>query len=162
MEILQAHGMKVKKSKCLWGQPRVEYLGHFISSAGVEVVPAKVASMVRLPRSKMPKELRGFLRLTGYYRRFIQVYGKIATSLTALLRKGRFEWDNKAERAFEEFKQAMIEAPMLALPNFTKTFVVECDASRSGIGTILMQEGHSIAYMSKALSQRLRQSSMYK
>ncbi|XP_073010951.1 uncharacterized mitochondrial protein AtMg00860-like [Typha latifolia] len=122
MEIFQAHRLKVKKSKCLWGQPRVEYLGHFISSASVEADPAKVASMVRWPRPKMPKGIRGFLDLTGYYRQFIQRYGKIASLLIALVRKGGFEWDDKAECAFEQRKQAMTEAPVLALPDFTKTF----------------------------------------
>ncbi|XP_073001509.1 uncharacterized protein [Typha latifolia] len=89
-------------------------------------------------------------------------YGKIVVPLTTLLRKGGPEWDNKEKRAFEELKQALTEAPVLvALLNFSKTFVVKCDAFGSGIGAILMQVGQPIAYMSKALSQWLRQLSMY-
>ncbi|XP_072997866.1 uncharacterized mitochondrial protein AtMg00860-like [Typha latifolia] len=100
IEILQAHGLRVKKSKCLWG-PRVEYLGYFISSVGVAADPVKVVSMV-LAMTKGAEELRGFLGLIGYFRRFIQGNEKIAAPLITLLRKGRFEWDNKAKRAFEE------------------------------------------------------------
>ncbi|XP_072971573.1 uncharacterized mitochondrial protein AtMg00860-like [Typha angustifolia] len=140
MEILQAHGLKVKKSNCVLGQPRVEYLGHFISSASVEADPAKAACRVHWPQLKTPKELQGFLDLTGYYRQFIQDYGKIAAPLIALLHKGGLEWDNKAERAFDELKQAMTEAPVLTLLDFIKTFVVDCDASVLGIDIILMQE----------------------
>ncbi|XP_072976986.1 uncharacterized mitochondrial protein AtMg00860-like [Typha angustifolia] len=145
MEILQAHWLKMKKSKCLWGQLRVDYIGHLISSTGVEVDPMKVASMVCWPLPKMPKELQG----------------RLSWPVLPSLCEDGFEW-NEAKQAFEELKQTMLKAPLLALPDFTRTFVVECDASRSRISTILMQEGRSIAYMRKDLSQRSCQSSMYK
>ncbi|XP_073012263.1 uncharacterized mitochondrial protein AtMg00860-like [Typha latifolia] len=107
---------------------------------GVEADLAKAACRMRWPRPKTPKELQGFLNLTDYYCQFIQDYGKIAAPLIALLCKGRLERDDKAERTFEELKQAMTETPVLALPDFTKTFVIECDASGLGISAILMQE----------------------
>ena len=161
LEILRENELKVKMSKCLWAEPRVEYLGHIISAAGVEADPGKITSMVDWPTPKNPRELRGFLGLTGYYRRFVANYGKIAAPLTLLLRKGGFSWTDKATKAFDELKDAMTTAPVLALPDFHKPFVVECDASGGGIGAVLMQEGRPIAYLSKALSEKSQQLSTY-
>ncbi|XP_072983551.1 uncharacterized mitochondrial protein AtMg00860-like [Typha latifolia] len=97
LQILKDNKLKVKESKYLWGQSRVEYIGHIISAAGVEVDPTKVQSMVQWQIPKTPKALRGFLGLMGYYHRFIAnydkiaaYYGKIAASLTSLLKKGEF------------------------------------------------------------------------
>ena len=129
LETLASHGLRVKMNKCTWAQPRVSYLGHCISAAGVEADPDKIEAMQAWPKPANPKALRGFLGLTGYYRRFIQGYGQIAAPLTAMLKKNNFQWTDKAESAFAELKKAMISPPVLALPDFSKTFVVECDAS---------------------------------
>ena len=91
--------------------------------------------------------------MIDYYRRFITGYVKIATPLTSLL-NDFFRWTDEATLAFEKLKIAMMTAPVLALPNFTKEFIVECDASGVGIGAVLMQEGCPIAYLSKALLQK--------
>jgi hypothetical protein len=97
-------------------------------------------------------ELRGFLGLTGYYRKFVQHYGALSRALTNLLHQKSFTWTEAAQEAFDKLKQAMVSTPILAFPDFTKEFIVETDACDTGIGAVLSQDGHPIAYFSKGLS----------
>ncbi|XP_072951777.1 uncharacterized mitochondrial protein AtMg00860-like [Typha angustifolia] len=154
LKLLEENSLKVKMSKYLRCERKVEHLGHIISAKGVVADPSKVKSMTNWPILRNVRELRGFLGLTNYYRRFVAQYGKIAAPLTALLRKDSFVWSNKAMVAFEELKSTIISVPVLTLPDFQSEFVVECEASRVRIGVVLMQGDRPIAFLSKALSGR--------
>jgi hypothetical protein len=151
LHLLSQHQLFLKQSKCVFSASEVEYLGHLVGKDGVRVDPKKIEAMKDWPHPKTLKSLRGFLGLTGYYRKFVKNYGKIAAPLTALLKKNSFTWTPAAAQAFQTLKTAMCTTLVLALPDFTKTFVFECDASGKGIGVVLMQEGQPF-FTSKQLS----------
>ena len=161
LELLRLNQLYVNEKKCSFEQEELEYLGHLISGSGVAADPRKVQDMLNWPIPTDLKGLRGFLGLTGYYRRFVQGYGKKAWPLTQLLKKDNFSWGMEAQLAFEELKRAMTELPVLAVPCFHKEFVIETDASSKGLGAVLMQEGRPIAYMSQTLSDRAQKKSVY-
>jgi hypothetical protein len=114
-----------------------------------------------LPHPNILKSFYGFVGLTGYHCKFVKNYEKIATPLTALLKKNSFTWTPVVAQDFQSLKMAMFTTPVLALPDFTKTFVLECDASGKGIGVVLMQEGRPLAFTSKQLSERNMGKSIY-
>lgn len=107
------------------------------------------------------KKLRSFLGLAGYYRRFVKGYAYISKPLTQLLKKGEFQWSSQAQDAFDQLKIALSKEPVLTLPDFSKPFEVETDASCSGIGVVLMQQGHPLAFLSKVLGPRWQKFSVY-
>ncbi|PNY08330.1 retrotransposon-related protein [Trifolium pratense] len=157
----QSHQFVANKGKCAFGQERIEYLGHVISKAGVTVDPSKADSVLQWPVPKNVKGVRGFLGLTGYYRKFIANDGKFAKPLTGLTKKDGFHWNTAAEEAFQQLKIAVTSAPVLALPDFTLPFEIECDASSKGVGAVLMQLKHPIAYFSKAFASSKLSKSAY-
>ena len=115
----------------------MEYLGHIISEQGVSVDPAKIQVVIEWPTSTTAKGVRGFLGLAGYYRKFIRHFGSIAAPLTRLLSKDGFQWNEAAEMAFTQLKEALTSPSILRLPDFTQRFVIECDASGMGLGAFL-------------------------
>jgi hypothetical protein len=113
------------------------------------------------PTPQSLKELRGFLGLAGYYRKFIWYFRVISKPLIDLLKKNNLCWNDEAQQAFEHLKRALCEAPVLALPDFSKTFILETNACDSGLGAVLSQEGWPVAYFSKSLSPKHMGLSIY-
>ena len=161
LQLLRTHQLVARATKCFFGHSQVEYLGHIITEHGVATNPLKIQAIVDWPIPQTLKQLRGFLGLTGYYRGFVKGYGSISKPLTLLLRKDTKGWNEEATHAFNNLKVLMTSAPVLALPDFTKVFVVETDASLTGIGAILLQEGHPIAFISKSLGPKQQTLSVY-
>ncbi|VFQ77800.1 unnamed protein product [Cuscuta campestris] len=152
LRIIGNHSFYVKANKCSFGCSCISYLGHFITEGVLKPDPDKISAMVAWPTPSSVKQLRGFLGLTGYYRRFIAGYASIAAPLTDLLKKDSFVWTPSAEDSFTRLKAAMTSAPVLRLPDFTQPFYLETDASSFGIGAVLMQNGHPLAFFSKKLA----------
>ncbi|KAJ7949788.1 Ty3/gypsy retrotransposon protein [Quillaja saponaria] len=161
LSLLQGHQFYAKSSKCLFAKSQINFLGHVISENGVQVEKEKVATVQAWPIPTNVKKLRGFLGLTGYYRRFVKNYGLIARPLTNLTKKNAFQWTSAANEAFSRLKEALTTVPVLRLPDFSQEFTVESDASSEGVGAILSQSGHPVAYFSKGLSFSNRLKSAY-
>lgn len=161
LETLKYQQLFAKIYKCVFGSKEVEYLGHLISKDGVKADPNKISTIQSWPLPTNLKALRGFLELTRYYRKFVQGYGTIASPLTALLKKNAIVWTEKAQAAFDKLKQAIVSPLVLKLLDFTKIFIVECDALGKGLGDVLMQEERPIAYLSQALKGRSLMLSTY-
>nr|GFC07212.1 putative reverse transcriptase domain, ribonuclease H-like domain, retroviral aspartyl protease [Tanacetum cinerariifolium] len=138
-EITQEGELYAKFSKCEFWIPKVQFLGHVINSEGIHVDPAKIESIKDWVSPKSPTEIRQFLGLAGYYRRFIEGFSKIAKPMTKLTQKKiKFEWGDKQEAAFQLLKQKLCSAPILSLPEGSEDFVTYCDASIKGLGAVLM------------------------
>ncbi|GKC22476.1 putative reverse transcriptase domain-containing protein, partial [Tanacetum coccineum] len=130
----------------------VQFLKHVISGNGIHVDPSKIKAVKNWKAPRTPTEVCSFLGLVGYYHRFIEKFSKIAKSLTILTQKCKtFDWGEEQELAFQTLKDKLCNAPVLALPDGPKDFVVYCDASRTGLGCVLMQRGKVIAYASRQL-----------
>ena len=158
---LSENGLKIKGTKCNFFQKRVSFLGHIISEGGVEVDPEKVRAVEKMKEPSSLKDVRAFLGLVGYYRKFIPGFGKTAEPLYRLLNKSnKFECSTESTSAVAELKKKLLEAPVLGYPNERDRYTLTTDASLTGIGAILTQkqgtEDRVIAYASKTLSKSQR------
>ncbi|GJV06580.1 putative reverse transcriptase domain-containing protein [Tanacetum coccineum] len=152
LELLKKEQLYAKFSKCEFWIPKVQFLGHVIDSQGIHVDPAKIKSVKDWASPKSATEIRQFLGLAGYYRRFIEGFSKIAKPMTKLTQKKiKFDWSDKAEAAFHLIKQKLCSAPILVLPEGNEDFIAYCDASIKGLGAVLMQRENVIAYASRQL-----------
>jgi hypothetical protein len=151
---LREHKLYAKFSKCEFWLDRVQFLGHVLTPEGVSVDPSKVQDVLSWKSPKSVHQIRQFLGLAGYYRRFIPDFSKIAQPMTKLLQKdSKFLWSPVCEEAFLALKKFLTSAPILAQPDIDRPFDVYCDASKTGLGCVLMQEGRVIAYASRQLKK---------
>jgi len=152
LQRLRNHHLYAKFSKCEFWLDSVKFLGHTISKDGISVDPTKVQEVMDWEPPTSVHQIRSFLGLAGYYRRFIPDFSRIAKPMTELLKKGvKFDWTPQCEEAFHTLRAKLTSALVLATPDTTKPFDVYCDASGTGLGCVLMQDNRVIAYASRAL-----------
>jgi hypothetical protein len=149
---LREHQLYAKFSKCAFWLEEIQFLGHVLSAKGIAVNPSKVQDILEWKPPTTVHQVRSFLGLAEYYRRFIPDFSKIVKPITGLLKNDtKFDWSSKCNEAFEQLKVLLTTAPALAQPDIEKPFDVYCDASGSGLRCVLMQEGRVIAYASRQL-----------
>jgi len=152
LQVLKDKKLYAKLSKCEFWLEEIKFLGHVISKEGVSVDPTKVEAVLHWESPKSVTEIRSFLGLAGYYRRFIEGFSKIAMPLTQLTKKGqKFKWTEKCENSFQELKKRLTTSPILALTDPSRHFVVFCDAFKMGLGCVLIQDRNVVAYASRQL-----------
>jgi hypothetical protein len=152
LEKLRSNQLYAKFSKCEFCLAEVAFLGYVISAGGISVDPSKVKDVLNWMPPMNALEIRSFLGLAGYYRRFIKDFSKIAKPMTRLLEKNKdFNWTEECQASFEELKKQLTLAPVLILPDITKKFNIYCDASQQGLGCVLMQDGKVVSYTSRQL-----------
>ena len=149
LQCLRDHQLYAKFSKCEFCLNTVKFLGHTISSESISVDPSKVQEVMDWKPPTSVHQIRSFLGLVGYYRRFIPDFSRIAKPMTELLKKDvKFKWDAKCDEAFHTLRAHLTTAPVLAQPDNSKSYDVYCDASGTGLGYVLMQDNRVIAYAS--------------
>jgi hypothetical protein len=149
LQKLQEQRLYAKLSKCEFWTKRVAFLGHVISKGGISVDPSKVQDVFSWNAPMSVGNIRSFFGLAGYYRRFIEGFSKIIKPMTELLKKDKkFEWTSACETSFQELKKGLTTTPILVMPDMEKPFSIYCDASGQGLGCVLMQDGHVVAYAS--------------
>jgi hypothetical protein len=152
LQRLREHHLYAKFSKCEFWIKEVLFLGHVVSPEGIAVDPDKVKEVLEWKPPTTVSKVRSFLRLAGYYRRFILNFSKIMKPITELLKKGnKYDWSEACDEAFKHLKKLLTTSPVLAQPDTTKSFDIYCDASGTGLGGVLMQEGRVISYSLRQL-----------
>jgi hypothetical protein len=151
LSIMEEQSLYAKESKCEFGMTEVLYLGHIIGAKEVQVNQEKITTIMEWPTPKTLPELRGFLGKCTYYRKFFKGFFQLCAPLTDLTKKGAFKWSEEAQATMEKMKKVMSTCLVLALSDFGLPFTLECDASGEGIGAVLMQNRHPLAYESQQL-----------
>ncbi|GKV48180.1 hypothetical protein SLEP1_g55007, partial [Rubroshorea leprosula] len=152
LQILREKKLYAKLKKCEFWLDRVAFLGHVVSKDGISVDPDKVKAIVEWSQPTNVTEVRSFLGLAGYYRRFVEGFSHIAMPLTKLTQKEvKFEWNDECERSFQELKNQLVSAPILTIPDDSGGFTIYSDASKKGLGSVLMQHDKVVAYASRQL-----------
>jgi len=153
---LRQHQLYANPEKCSFSQLSIEFLGHIISAAGISMDPRKVAAVVEWPPLTNQQDVRQFLGLAGYYRRFIDQFSTIAAPLTDLLRNDvPFVWGEQQQRAMHQLKQAITTAPTLIIPDLAQPFIVHCDASGFAVSGVLSQRRNGIEHPVAFLSRKM-------
>uniref|UniRef100_A0A2S2QW04 RNA-directed DNA polymerase n=1 Tax=Sipha flava TaxID=143950 RepID=A0A2S2QW04_9HEMI len=158
LDRLRTFNLKLQPSKCAFMRKEVNYLGHVITDEGVKPDPQKIKSVVEFPTPTNEKQVKSFLGLSGYYRRFVPGYGQIAKPLTSLLKKDTiFNWTDLCQESFDKLKKILTTEPLLQYPDFTRKFNLTCDASNYAIGCVLLQgpigTDPPITYASRTLNR---------
>jgi hypothetical protein len=148
---MEEQTLYAKESKFEFGMIEVLYLGHIIRGKGVQVPQEKIEAIMEWPTPKTLIELRGFLGMCSYYRKFVKGFSQLCAPLTDLTKKGAFKWDEEDQKMMDKMKKVMSTCPFLALPDFSLPFTLEFDAFREGIGVVLMQKRHPLTYESRKL-----------
>ena len=151
LTVLRENQLFANPEKCIWMVDKLIFLGYVVTGDGILPDESKVRAIVDWPAPTTLTELRSFLGLAGFYRRFVKRYSEIAAPLTDLLKLNQFGWNDTAQAAFDEMKVKLTQAPLLVLPDFDKVFEVDCDASKTGIGAVLSQDGRPVAFYSEKL-----------
>ena len=161
LQALAKHGFKIKLKKCHFGGATLNFLGYRVGNGKMSVQEAKIKAVQQYVRPVTKKNMRAFLGLVNFYRRFIPNQATIVASLTDATRKespDKINWTRPREKAFEKIKEVLVAQPVLKAPDFTKQFVLATDASGVGLGAVLAQEWedglHPIAYWSRKLLPR--------
>ncbi|GKD87022.1 putative reverse transcriptase domain-containing protein [Tanacetum coccineum] len=162
LDLLKKEKLYAKFSKCEFWLQEVQFLGHVVNHDGIHVDPSKVESVKNWKTPESSTEIRSFLGLAGYYRRFIENFSKIAKPLTLLTQKNKtYVWGDKQDEAFQILKEKLCNAPVLALPDGPDDFVVYCDASKQGFGCVLMQRGKTLSLWDESVIYTDHQSLQY-
>ena len=160
--MLREHHLYAKFSKCDFFKDKIQYLGHVITKDGISVDPNKIKTINEWLVPKDVTDVRSFMEITGYYRRFIEGFSRITNPITSLQKKGKkFVWDKKCEESFKKLKRLLTIAPILIIVDPNKDFVVCIDACNDGLGRVLTQEGHVIVYESMKLKIHEKNYSSY-
>lgn len=160
-ECLKAAGLTINVDKSKFCMREIRYLGYIVGNGCLKTDPEKVKAIREFPTPKTVKQIRCFLGMSGWYQRFIANYAAIASPITDLIGKKKFEWTDEAQQAFETLKHCLTTSPVLSHPDFKRPFIIQCDASKTGVGSVLYQVDdsgteHPVAFMSRKLNSAQR------